>query len=633
MGDQSKAYESVPLTSGQVSSWLLFLGCPPQTTGVMRAARWIFPHGVHEERVREAVQHVVERHEVLRTTVAKNANGVLEQRIHMLRPVEIDYCERDGITVDNIRDVTREVLAQPIDVMEEWPARWVLGRLASGDHFLILTAHHFALGGRGVSVIREELTQVMDNLRSGRPGKAGLPVCVNPRDIVADELGVKGERARERAREHTREILRSMPSTPFPMDVGGSVDDVGQGRGRLIAGELYSPSLKGSLERLSEQWSLPVSAIALAALSVALGGMIPERNALAWQIYSDRAGTGRQNAAGFEPFISLVSGAGLPGADDLRTAARTVWNRILRTLRHRSYGEDVIAEETFHVSRERRVKVHCPFGFNYVDFGGSYATWYEDDSAGSSTSAPGAETISVEEWDSTPGSFFNCFVFRLPEATKISLYLHEDMLGDNSVDDLLRYIADMITAGSPPPGSDPPSPLPVRAVQPGKGWECLPGGRWVNPSAVGVALKSLPGVEDARAEVVDDGEGAILVASVRTTDGSSRPDDLRRACLGLLDVTGFAVPDTIEIHVDAPSLPAEPARPARALDALTAAVRRVVPSGDFDVRESYFAAGGRHSCVPGLLYGLQESGWDGLAWEELCSHRPLTEVAGAMYRR
>ncbi|MFE3383115.1 hypothetical protein, partial [Streptomyces anulatus] len=69
------------------------------------------------------------------------------------------------------------------------------------------------------------------------------------------------------------------------------------------------------------------------------------------------------------------------------------------------------------------------------------------------------------------------------------------------------------------------------------------------------------------------------------------------------------------------------------LDALTAAVRRVVPSGDLDVRESYFAAGGRLSYVPALLYRLKESGWEGLAWEELCSHRPLTEVAGAMYRR
>ncbi|NEB96711.1 condensation domain-containing protein [Streptomyces anulatus] len=633
MGDQSKTYESVPLTSGQVSSWLLFHGCPPQSSGVMRAARWIFPHGVHEERVREAVQHVVEGHEVLRTTVAEDANGVLEQRIHLLRPVEIDYCERGDVTEDNIREVTRELLAQPIDVMEEWPARWLVGRLASGNLFLILTAHHFALGGRGVRVIREELTQVMDNLASGHPGKAGLPVCVNPRDLVADELSVKGERARERAREHTREILRSIPSTPFPMDAGGSVDDVRPGRGRLIAGELYSPSLKGSLERLSERWSLPVSAIALAALSVALGGMIPERNALAWQIYSDRAGTGRQNAAGFEPFISLVSGAGLPDADDLRTAARTMWNRILKTLRHRSCGEDVIAEETFHVSRERRVKVHCPFGFNYVDFGGSYATWYEDESAESGASAVGTETIGVEEWDGTPGSFFNCFVVRLPEATKISLYLHEDMLGDNSVDDLLRYIADMITAWSPPPGSDPPSPLPVRAVQPDKGWECLPGGRWVNPRAVGVALNSLTGVEDARAEVVDDGKGAMLVASVRTSDGSLRPDDLRRACLGLLDTPGFAVPDSIEIRVEVSSLPAEPAPPARALDALTAAVRRVVPSGDLDVRESYFAAGGRLSYVPALLYRLKESGWEGLAWEELCSHRPLTEVAGAMYRR
>lgn len=73
--------------------------------------------------------------------------------------------------------------------------------------------------------------------------------------------------------------------------------------------------------------------------------------------------------------------------------------------------------------------------------------------------------------------------------------------------------------------------------------------------------------------------------------------------------------------------------PSAALRALLAAVSRVVPLKERDARRYYFAVGGRFCGVPTVLHELSVSSWTGLSWQDLCSHRPFVDVAGAMYRQ
>lgn len=628
----------MPLTSGQISAWLLFHGYP--ATGLMRSEQWRFPAHVREEHVKGAIQEMVARHEALRTTFATDEVGRLEQRVHDFHPVEVEWYDRPPIPWKSISEVVAELTQEPVDITCQWPARWVMGRLTSGDLFLVLMVHHLAMGARGGRVIRQELADVAGNLVDGGSGSAGLSTHLNPRDFVAEELSDRGERTRERARRHIRSVLRGVPSTPFPLDLGADAEQTdapGESPAgeRRVVGELYSPRLRWHVEKLSEEWGVPESAIVLAGLSQVFRRVIPDERGLVWQVYSDRAGPGKRNAACHEPVIGLVravepeSPAGAPP----REAARAMWAEMLRALRYQAFGETVLVEEIFAESRERGARVQVPFIYNYIAFGGG-ALWDGDNVALDDEVLDG-EKISVNHFDHAPGLTFTCFVRRLPGAFKVSVYLHERLLGDNDLRDLMRCLAEVLNAG---PSAEVPALMePLRRVRPQEDWAHLSGNRWAKPSTVEAELGGLAGVFDARTETITDDEGARLHATVRVHDAGLRAESLRRRSLGLLDVPGFAVPDTVDLVPVATSVDASQAEDSEvrspSLDALVKALDPLLNSDDWSTGQCYFDAGGELSSVPALLLRLERAGWEGLTWQEICSHRPVRDLATRMRRR
>lgn len=622
----------VPFTSGQVSAWLLFYG--PSSDRMTRWERWSFSEEISRDVVVEAVQQVTTRHEVLRTTARVGADGLMEQRIQPMATVDVEFADRE-FTEDEIIELIRKLVKEPIAMAEGPLPRWVMGRADSEGFFLLLLVHHFALGARGGKALRDELMRIVNNLSRGLPAAAGLPETKNPRDFLAEESGGRGERARQRARRFTRHLLHDIPSTPFPMDLKEEPlhsESAGEssGAGRRMLGELYSTRLRWRLEKLSEEWGIPVSAIVLGGLCSVLRRVVPDEDAMAWQVFSDLAGSGVKGGVGYQPMISVLR-ATAPDESDLYSAAQGAWKAMLGSLRAHAPGETILVEESFRVSRERGVKVVTPFLYNYVAHGGG-VLWELKDDARPADASPPPDKIEVSYFDNYPGVFFTCYARRLPSLLHISVYLHESMIGENSPHDFLQSLADLLHGDSPSGAVDSDPPAPLRRVEPQKDWHRLSGGRWVKPSAVGEALGSLNGVVEASTEIVEDAErGKHLLARVRTADASLDPDTLREKCLGLLDTPGFVVPDRIDVtcgdHRPDGSPPSSPG-----LDALRAAAARALPPGSWDAQRCYLALGGELAAVPGVLDMLKKSGWEGLGWKDICSHRPLAELAASLRR-
>ncbi|MFJ6142599.1 condensation domain-containing protein [Streptomyces anulatus] len=622
----------VPFTSGQLSAWLLFYG--PSSDRLTRWERWTFPEEVSRETVVEAVRQVTGCHEALRTTARVGADGLMEQRIHPVGPVDMEHLDQ-VFAEDEIIELIRRLVKEPIAMAEGPLPRWIMGRTDTGGLFLLLLLHHFVLGSRGGKALRDELMQIVNNLSRGLPAASGLPEAMNPRDFLAEESGGRGERTRERARRFTRPLLRDMSSTPFPMDLCEDAlpsESAGEisGPGRRMLGELHSTRLRWRLEKLSEEWRIPVSAIVLGGLCLVLQRVVPDKDAMVWQVFSDAAGTGAKSCVGYQPMISVLR-VNAPDEGDLYSAARGAWKAMLGSLRAQAPGETVPVEESFRVSRERGVKLVTPFLYNYVAHGGG-VLWEQEDGARPGDASSKPDKIEVSYFDNFPGIFFTCYVRRLPGVLQISLYLHERMLGENSPHDLLRSLADLLH-GPGTSGAVQSDPLAVlRRVEPQEDWLRLSGGRWVKPSAVGEALASLHGIVEASTEIIEDGDGGKrLLARVRTTDASSDPGSLRERCHGLLDTAGFVVPDLIDVTgSDLP--PDGPPPSSAALDALRTVVTRALPSEAWDAQRCYLASGGELAAVPGVLEGLKKSGWEGLSWKDICSHRPFSELAAAMRR-
>ncbi|GGU27517.1 condensation domain-containing protein [Lentzea flava] len=116
----------------------------------------------------EALQLVVDRHEVLRTRYQPDAQVqvVAEEWAVPLTIVEGD--------LDRIR---AETLAEPFDLWSAPPLRVVLVRIAPDEHVLLMVVHHIACDGWSLGVLGRELSIAYTALHDGRePELPELPV-------------------------------------------------------------------------------------------------------------------------------------------------------------------------------------------------------------------------------------------------------------------------------------------------------------------------------------------------------------------------------------------------------------------------------------------------------------------------
>ncbi|MGV7211556.1 non-ribosomal peptide synthase/polyketide synthase [Oxalobacteraceae bacterium A2-2] len=131
--------------------------------------------------LRQALQAIVDRHEVLRTTIEAGADGQPLQRIHAHAAVA--YTEHDLRGLDG--DARRQALARlcageaaaPFDLGRDVMLRAQLCRLDQQRHHLLLTRHHIAADGWSLGILLRELNTLYNALRAGRqPALAPLEV-------------------------------------------------------------------------------------------------------------------------------------------------------------------------------------------------------------------------------------------------------------------------------------------------------------------------------------------------------------------------------------------------------------------------------------------------------------------------
>ncbi|SFR29119.1 Phosphopantetheine attachment site [Lentzea waywayandensis] len=118
--------------------------------------------------LREALQRVVDRHEVLRTRYQPDAQVqvVAEQWTVPLSVVEGD-----------LERIRAEALCEPFDLWSAPPLRVVLVRSAPDEHILLMVIHHIACDGWSLGVLGRELSEAYTALHDGRePDLPELPV-------------------------------------------------------------------------------------------------------------------------------------------------------------------------------------------------------------------------------------------------------------------------------------------------------------------------------------------------------------------------------------------------------------------------------------------------------------------------
>ncbi|MFF4404971.1 amino acid adenylation domain-containing protein [Streptomyces sp. NPDC001404] len=162
---------------------------------------------VDADRLATAVHAVASRHEVLRTTLTRNADRTvasttlpatgLPQLLTVLTPAP----EREA------RQAAEAHLARPFDLAAEVPLRTVLAPSGNGNHWFGLVVHHSAFDGWSAGLLLRELSDAYAGSADDRPAPGYSPAWT-------EQFAEETEADRAALWEWTRE-LRGVPDLPL----------------------------------------------------------------------------------------------------------------------------------------------------------------------------------------------------------------------------------------------------------------------------------------------------------------------------------------------------------------------------------------------------------------------------------
>lgn len=111
-------------------------------------------------RLRHALDRIVERHEILRTTYQEE-DGVPVAVVNPARPVEFETS--DVATPEAAADLATRETRRRFDLARDPMIRVTLARLAPDEHILILTRHHIAFDGWSMEIMLRELAALYED--------------------------------------------------------------------------------------------------------------------------------------------------------------------------------------------------------------------------------------------------------------------------------------------------------------------------------------------------------------------------------------------------------------------------------------------------------------------------------------
>lgn len=162
-----------PLSLAQQRLWIV-----DQLSGSRGAARYHVPSAVRlrgrldAESLRRALDRLVERHDILRTTLSL-IDGTPMQQVSdaggfALRQVDLSALA-DGEAEDRLRQVLEDELRVSFDLARGPLVRGALIQMGAEDHVLFVTMHHIACDGWGSQLLWRELVLLYEAFCSGAP--------------------------------------------------------------------------------------------------------------------------------------------------------------------------------------------------------------------------------------------------------------------------------------------------------------------------------------------------------------------------------------------------------------------------------------------------------------------------------
>ena len=322
-------------------------------------ADYPLPDGCTSEHVRQALNHLVRRHEGLRTVYDLHARPWPLQRVEPPAPLPVSEATTEDDGTPPPAEVIGQLSRAPFDVTREWPIRACVVTTGGRLKRLHLVFNHLGFDDVSLEVLRHDLDAVLAARVERRPVTLA-PVPQQPVDLARFEA-TRSPDAVDAALEHWRGEVRRLPA-----DVFAARRDPSRAPGSAYSASFTVPSLLAASRGIAARERCWPAAVHLAAYAVAVAAWTGERR-VAHRLY-----TSQRAASGFPSVLTCLSyptAASLDLTDDpvFSTVLRRAADRIGQAMTHAHVPYDRVAEFVAQESALRRQPVRVATEVNFLD--------------------------------------------------------------------------------------------------------------------------------------------------------------------------------------------------------------------------------------------------------------------------
>lgn len=158
---RQEGLQQFPVSFSQERQWFMHQW-EPDSPAYNVACVFRIPVQLNVELMQQAINILIERHEVLRTTY-KMVQEDTVQVIHPFTPVFLEHHDlshlSEGERYTRKDEIIKEKSVIPFRLESEWPIKSYLITLNPQEHFMLLNIHHIACDGWSLGIIMKEIQQ------------------------------------------------------------------------------------------------------------------------------------------------------------------------------------------------------------------------------------------------------------------------------------------------------------------------------------------------------------------------------------------------------------------------------------------------------------------------------------------
>ncbi len=333
----------LPLSFAQERLWFLDqLERGTLAYNIPRVVR--FQGGLSVDTLARAVNEIIRRHAVLRTTFETTWEGQPVQVIHPYEWWDLPQVDLESLNFEDRERETqrliREESGRPFDLARGPIVRFHLLRLAADDYLFLCTLHHIALDEWSMGVLNSELGILYEAFASGQPSPLPELLIQYADYAVWQRSWLQGE-VLEKQLSYWKDHLGDLPVMNLPTDHKPPATRTHHGE---IIQFALSPELTKSLEMLAQKSGTTLYMVLFGAFAVLLAGYSGEDDLVIGSAIANR------NRKEIEPLIgffvnTLALRIDLSGDPTFTRLLAQIREMALESFSHQDLPFDRLVEE------------------------------------------------------------------------------------------------------------------------------------------------------------------------------------------------------------------------------------------------------------------------------------------------